>query len=150
MDPTQNVSQPTPDSLHAMPEVTGIQSHLNAMNESPANETSGAIASEVFGASVKAAQTAAAAAHAAAAPVTPPPITGDDDEANATTAPADMSGNPPAAEDKDLIEQEWVTKAKAIVESTKADPFLQNKEINKFKADYIKKRYQRDIKVSEA
>ena len=51
--------------------------------------------------------------------------------------------------DNDLIEQEWVNKAKAIVERTKEDPRLQNKEINKFKADYIKKRYNRVIKVSE-
>lgn len=56
---------------------------------------------------------------------------------------------PELAEDSDLIEQEWVNKAKAIVERTREDPHLQNKEINKFKADYIKKRYNREIKVSE-
>ncbi|MEI7632057.1 MAG: hypothetical protein WCJ60_01895 [bacterium] len=55
-----------------------------------------------------------------------------------------------SAADVDLIEKEWVQKAKAIVEHTIGDPFTQNKEINKIKADYIKKRYNKDIKqVSE-
>lgn len=63
------------------------------------------------------------------------------------TAPT--NGNPELAEDVDLIEKEWVDKAKAIVNHTKDDPHRQNKEINKMKADYIKKRYNKDIQVSE-
>ena len=58
--------------------------------------------------------------------------------------------NPPIAEDADLIEKEWVTKAKQIVAATREDPHLQNKEINRFKADYLKKRYNKDIKVEES
>ncbi len=53
------------------------------------------------------------------------------------------------ADDADLIEKEWVTRAKAIVEQTKENPFEQNKAITKVKADYIKKRYNKDLKVSE-
>ena len=49
------------------------------------------------------------------------------------------------AEDADLIEKEWVQKAKDIVAQTHGDPYRQNKEINKIKADYIKKRYNKDI-----
>jgi hypothetical protein len=56
---------------------------------------------------------------------------------------------PNIADDDDLIEQEWVDKAKAIVERTRNDPYLQNQELGKFKADYIKKRYNREIKVTE-
>jgi len=56
---------------------------------------------------------------------------------------------PADADDTDLIEREWVDKAKAIVEHTKADPHLQNQEINKMKADYIQKRYNRQIKINE-
>jgi hypothetical protein len=52
-----------------------------------------------------------------------------------------------SAADVDLIEKEWVEKAKAIVARTHGDPFTQNKEINKIKADYIKKRYNKDIKL---
>ena len=49
------------------------------------------------------------------------------------------------AEDADLIEKEWILKAKEIVAQTHGDPYRQNKEINKIKADYIKKRYNKDI-----
>jgi len=62
------------------------------------------------------------------------------------TIPTDA---PDMAEDNELIEQEWVHKAKAIVDRTKDNPHLQNQEINKFKADYIKKRYNKEIKVNE-
>lgn len=58
--------------------------------------------------------------------------------------------NPAVADDTDLIEKEWVTKAKQIVASTRDDPHLQNKEINKFKADYLKKRYNKDIKLEDS
>ncbi len=57
--------------------------------------------------------------------------------------------NPAIADDKDLIEKEWVEKAKRIVETTKADPYKQTKEINHFKADYLKKRYNKELKVAE-
>ncbi len=78
----------------------------------------------------------------------------------ASALPADdgSGGTPPAgssastngliADDADLIEKEWVMKAKAIVMQTKNDPHLQNIKINDMKADYLKKRYNKDIKVS--
>ena len=53
------------------------------------------------------------------------------------------------ADDTDLIEKEWVIRAKAIVLQTKDDPHTQNKEMNKVKADYLKKRYNKDLKISE-
>ena len=53
------------------------------------------------------------------------------------------------ADDSDLIEKEWVIRAKSIVSQTKDDPNLQNKEVNKIKAEYMKKRYNKDLKVSE-
>lgn len=52
---------------------------------------------------------------------------------------------PQIADDADLIEKEWVEKAKEIVEKTRENPYLQNKAINEIKADYIKKRYNKDI-----
>ncbi len=58
------------------------------------------------------------------------------------------SDNPAIADDVDLIEKEWVQKARAIVDKTKDDPHLQNKELNTFKADYMKKRYGKDIKLT--
>lgn len=66
--------------------------------------------------------------------------------------PAGIPGvvpTPQIADDGDLIEKEWVDRAKRIVEHTKHDPHLQNKEMNTMKADYLKKRYNKDIKLSE-
>ena len=65
------------------------------------------------------------------------------------TAPPLQNSNPLVADDSDLIEKEWVTKAKEIVMKTKHDPFLESKEINYFKADYLKKRYNKELKVPE-
>ncbi len=68
-------------------------------------------------------------------------------------APADgtagVSLSPQIAEDTDLIEKEWVERAKRIVEHTKNDPHEQTKEMSAMKADYLKKRYNKDFKLSE-
>ncbi len=56
---------------------------------------------------------------------------------------------PAVAEDLDLIEKAWVEKAKAIVVQTRSDPYNQNKEMNRFKADYMQKRYGKEIKLDE-
>jgi Txe/YoeB family toxin of Txe-Axe toxin-antitoxin module len=53
---------------------------------------------------------------------------------------------PSMADDVDLIEKEWVERAKQIVEQTKHDPYQQNEAMMKMKTDYLKKRYNRDIK----
>jgi len=53
---------------------------------------------------------------------------------------------PDVAEDVDLIEKEWVKKAKDIVNATFGDPYTQNKQMSKMKIEYIKKRYDRVIK----
>lgn len=51
-------------------------------------------------------------------------------------------------DDGDLIEKEWVSKAKQIVEQTRNDPFKQSEELTVFKADYMKKRYDKNIKLN--
>jgi hypothetical protein len=56
---------------------------------------------------------------------------------------------PEVAGDIDLIEKAWVQKAKDIVMRTQGDPYTQNKQINRMKVDYIKKRYDKDIRSSE-
>lgn len=55
----------------------------------------------------------------------------------------------PAADDNDDLDQEWINKAKAIVERTKNDPFVESREISKAKADYLRTRYNKHIKVAE-
>lgn len=56
-----------------------------------------------------------------------------------------LVATPDEAADSDLIEKEWVIKAKEIVEHTAEDPFRQQEELSKMKADYMKKRYNKDV-----
>ena len=58
---------------------------------------------------------------------------------------------PVATQATDLhdIEKEYVSKAKAIIEHTKADPYTQSRELSRVKAEFIKKQYGKDIKLSE-
>lgn len=68
------------------------------------------------------------------------------------SASADPSQTPPMpqiADDTDLIEKEWVDKAKEVVARTAQDPHLQSREINKIRADYLRKRYNKDIRQSD-
>jgi hypothetical protein len=51
------------------------------------------------------------------------------------------------ADDKDVIEPEWVHKAKAIVLTTSEDPYKQSEELTVFKADYMQKRYNKTVKL---
>jgi hypothetical protein len=64
-------------------------------------------------------------------------------------ASTSTNGNPQIADDNDLIEKEWVAKAKQIIATYKSDPYNQSKEMTEFKADYMKKRYNKVIKVDE-
>lgn len=52
-----------------------------------------------------------------------------------------------ASDDSDLIEKEWVNKAKQIVEKTRDDPYKQTEELTLVKVDYMKKRYNKTLKL---
>jgi hypothetical protein len=53
------------------------------------------------------------------------------------------------SDDDSSLDEEWVNKAREIVERTHTDPYLQSREISRIKAQYIKVRYNKDIKSSE-
>ncbi len=72
-------------------------------------------------------------------PVTPATAAGK--AGAAQTTPVAM------ADDGDLIEKEWVEKAKAIVERTRNNPYQQSEELTEVKADYMKRRYDKALKV---
>lgn len=76
-----------------------------------------------------------------AAPSLPTPITPQADDAGTSTS----DDNPAAAADEDLIEKEWVDRAKKIIAETKEDPHRREVEVNKLQADYLKKRYGKDL-----
>ena len=72
--------------------------------------------------------------------------------AGITAAPAPTAAQNSALladDDSDLIEKEWVNKAKQIVEHNRDDPYKQSENLTVFKADYIKKRYGKTIKVNQ-
>lgn len=71
----------------------------------------------------------------------------NDGMADGQTVPTSRAlvNTPEEASDSDLIEKEWVLKAKQIVEHTAEDPFAQQEELSKMKSDYLKKRYNKDI-----
>jgi hypothetical protein len=56
---------------------------------------------------------------------------------------------PIAAGDDDLIEKEWVDKAKKIIMQTKDDPYRREQEVNKLQADYLRKRYGKELGSSQ-
>ena len=97
------------------------------------------------------APSSAAAGAAAAQPVMPlPPIR--DNQAIPAASGVTPTTQPAAGgliKDDDLIEKEWVEKAKRIVEHTRDDPHQQSEQLTLVKADYMKKRYNKTVKVSK-
>lgn len=89
----------------------------------------------------------AADAAVAAVPVTAPvaPV----DAPQNSTVPIAASGSPLVAADEDLIEKEWVDKAKEIISHTKDDPHARTQKVNDLQRDYLQKRYGRIIGASE-
>lgn len=112
-------------------------------------------------------------AQPAAAPLAPPPVSQGNTGWLPPTVPvqpigqsSDQSGSqgsngqpmaapainvpaPAIADDGDVIEKEWVEKAKQIVERTRQDPYNQTRELHKFKAEYLQKRYNKTIEAVE-
>ena len=85
---------------------------------------------------------------AAAFPTIPLPVLPLHQPANDVVSTT-QGGVPAVADDRDLIEKEWVDKAKKIIENNREDPYKQSNEMTVFKADYIEKRYNKEIKVSD-
>ena len=84
-----------------------------------------------------------ALAQQAALPVLPVPLPAR--AADEPSTPPAADGLPLVAGDEDLIEKEWVDQAKRIIEQTKDDPYRREQEINKLQADYLRKRYGREL-----
>ncbi len=79
---------------------------------------------------------------AQAVPVSlPTPVVTEDD----TQVQSQVDDNPAVAADEDLIEKEWVDKAKQIIADTRDDPAAREKQVGKLQADYLKKRYGKEL-----
>lgn len=75
----------------------------------------------------------------------PTPVPVQDDGAT-QSADDDL---PAVAADDDLIEKEWVDKAKQIISQTRDDPAEREKQVGRLQADYLKKRYGKELGSSE-
>lgn len=89
-------------------------------------------------------QPAAVIAPQPAAPATPvirdtPPV------AN----PVVDDSSPATAADDDLIEKEWVEKAKQVIAENRNDPYMQERAVSRLQAAYLQKRYGKTIKLPE-
>lgn len=83
---------------------------------------------------------AAASDMATAAPVANPVAPVVPPVAAPTSTPTAVSG-PVTAADEDLIEKEWVDKAKSIVQNTVDDPHARTSQVSQLRLDYREKRH---------
>ena len=60
-------------------------------------------------------------------------------------APVQASVSPMVAADEDLIEKEWVDKAKDIIRRTADDPFTRSAQVSTLQQDYLQKRYGKTL-----
>jgi hypothetical protein len=64
-------------------------------------------------------------------------------------APAASVTGPAVANDQDVIEKEWVDKADEVVAKTVGNPHAEEEAVEDLQIDYLKKRYNKDVKKSE-
>jgi hypothetical protein len=140
MEPQSPQASPSPEmGAYRTPEAP-VQSR-EVKNQSPEADSVGVETHEV------AQQPAGASVAMPALPQMPTLPLPQSHPADAASTQAQNS-NPLAASDEDVIEKEWVDKAKKIVAQTRSDPYTQEKEVSKLQADYLKKRYGKEIKLS--
>jgi hypothetical protein len=84
---------------------------------------------------------AVADASAIAAPTVAPVMPGQTTTGSGAT--------PIVAADEDVIEKEWVDKAKEIINATKDDPHERTAKVNDLQKDYLKKRFGKILGASE-
>jgi hypothetical protein len=59
------------------------------------------------------------------------------------------AASPLLADDNDVIEDEWIDIAKRIIKEYRADPYTLSRALISLRAEYMKKRYNKDIKVTD-
>jgi hypothetical protein len=86
----------------------------------------------------------AATLNDAAMPILPP-VVGSPSSVPIDDTVSLVTDAPLVANDDDLIEKEWVDKAKKIIAQTKDDPYRREHEVGKLQADYLRKRYGKEL-----
>ena len=80
--------------------------------------------------------------------VLPDPIAVPKSQEPSSTSTSPTAAMPLVAADEDLIEKEWVDRAKKIITETKDDPYLREQEMGKLQRDYLQKRYGKELGAS--
>lgn len=133
---TPGISLPPPVAERAPTPVDGQETASQTPEQGPA-------AAPETASRVAMGQPAAGQPAQASTPIPIPPQTSQPDDTSTTpTATTPITDN-------DDIEKEWVNRAKQIVERTRNDPYRQSEELTLVKADYMKQRYNKIIKVSK-
>jgi hypothetical protein len=81
-------------------------------------------------------------------PQPPAPLAGLNDNQTDVSATTQVKTSK-IIEDTDLIEKEWVDKAKRIVERNRDDPYKQSEELTEAKVEFMKKQYNKTIKTDK-
>lgn len=87
-----------------------------------------------------------------AAPVLPTPVLPSVPAPAPSASPTAVTTDddlPSVAGDDDLIEKEWVDKAKKIIQETRDDPHRREREVGRLQADYLRKRYGKELGATE-
>lgn len=125
----------TPESQLAAPEVESRPVTPEVQTGSKVESTGESVSSAT-----------AAAVDAAAAPSVPVPAPITTPVADDTTAITDV---PTVANDDDLIEKEWVDKAKQIISDTKDNPYQRERAVSQLQREYLLKRYGKELGAAD-
>lgn len=82
-------------------------------------------------------------------PVLPAPVVPDPQATSSGDDTGLLTGVPEVAADEDLIEKEWVDKAKKIIAETQDDPYKREQAVSQLQRDYLRKRYGKEIGATE-
>lgn len=92
----------------------------------------------------------AEASPVAAPPMLPTPVIVTPQDPASDDDASSQGLNPSVAGDDDLIEKEWVDRAKKIIDETRDDPHRREKEVSRLQADYLRKRYGKELGAVDA
>lgn len=67
----------------------------------------------------------------------------------APAVPAAATPGPMQADDTDVLEDAWIDVVERIVKEQQHDPYLLNRSMTLARADYLKKRYNREVKIPD-
>lgn len=138
--------------MEQTPSSSGNSPELPSVSLSPDREKGVSSSPEVYSGGVherqeQSGEPALTAEHSSATPTIPvvavppvaPPVAND----GMVTQP--VTNSPTVANDDDLIEKEWVDKAKRVLAETRDDPYRREQEVTRLQEDYLMKRYGRKL-----